>query len=514
MLEEDESSERRTLVAVMLHRHIYLLWTTSLALVATIGCQKPVPPASPVAEAPAAAKQPPPAKQPVPAKPAVAPTQPTAVPKPPQVVAPSKATTPPVAPAPPAFVPDVARLAAGGFRRIAGKHLTLFTDHPADAEVDALPEWFDQAMRFWRSYFIHSGERVPDSWHMTGYLIVDKDRARQAGALAADLPPFQHGYARGQEIWLYEQPSAYYRRHLLLHEGTHAFMQQACGGLGPPWYAEGVAELLPTHQVRNGKLILDVFPPSRDDVPHWGRIKLIQDAVASGRRLTIEEVMNFGPSAHQDTEAYAWSWALAVLLSRGDGTASLFTSLQRQVATGQLDKQLMQGLTPKQWTDLRDNWAVFIDEINYGLQSFDLVGGMNMGFLPNPSIRLGTEYDCRADQVWQPSGIELGAGKKYRLRATGRCHVAAPPDGKSWESEPGGISVRYYRGRPLGQLLAVVRPREADAKLQSVFLQPMVVGLETVIEPKVDGMLYLRINDSPSELIDNNGHYRVTVTPE
>jgi len=497
----------------MLHRHIYLLWITSLALVATIGCQKPVPPASPVAEAPAAAKQPQAAKQPVPAKPAIAPTQPSAVPKPPQVVAPPKATTPPVAPAAPAFVPDVARLAAGGFRRIAGKHLTLYTDHPADAEVDALPKWFDLAVPQWRAYFLDR-DKVPESWHLTGYLIVDKDRARQAGALAADLPPFQHGYARGQELWLYEQPSAYYRRHLLLHEGTHAFMQQACGGLGPPWYAEGVAELLATHQVRNGKLILDVFPQSRDDVPHWGRIKLIQDAVASGRRLTIEEVMNLGPSAHQDTEAYAWSWALAMLLSRGEGTSRWFPSLQRHVASGRFDEQLKQGLTAQQWADLRENWAVYIDEINYGLQSFALVGGMNMGFPPIGSTRPGTECDCRADQVWRPSGIEFTAGKKYRIRATGRCRVAAPADAKPWKSEPGGISVRYYRGRPLGQLLAVVRPKEADAKLPSVFLQPMVVGLETVIEPKVDGMLYLRINDSPAELIDNTGHYRVTVTPD
>ena len=47
----------------------------------------------------------------------------------------------------------------------------------------------------------------------------------------------------GAELWLHDQPTAYYRRHLLLHEGTHVFMASFLGGCGPGWYMEGTAEL-------------------------------------------------------------------------------------------------------------------------------------------------------------------------------------------------------------------------------------------------------------------------------
>ena len=88
------------------------------------------------------------------------------------------------------------------------------------------------------------------AWRMTGFLMKDKARFAERGLLPGDLPPFAHGYSRGRNLWLYEQPSDYYRRHLLLHEGTHGFMNTILGGCGPPWYMEGMAELLGTHRWR------------------------------------------------------------------------------------------------------------------------------------------------------------------------------------------------------------------------------------------------------------------------
>ena len=53
----------------------------------------------------------------------------------------------------------------------------------------------------------------------------------------------------GREFWLFDQPTDYYVRHLLLHEGTHVFMVSFLGGCGPGWYMEGTAELLGTHRL-------------------------------------------------------------------------------------------------------------------------------------------------------------------------------------------------------------------------------------------------------------------------
>ena len=68
------------------------------------------------------------------------------------------------------------------------------------------------------------------------------------------------------EFWLYDQPTAYYRRHLMLHEGTHVFMVSFLGGCGPGWYMEGTAELFGTHRLdeQSGQLTLRIMPRSRE----------------------------------------------------------------------------------------------------------------------------------------------------------------------------------------------------------------------------------------------------------
>src|SRR5207237_7879020 len=109
--------------------------------------------------------------------------------------------------------------------------------------VDELPAVFDAAIPQWVAYFGVEKTLWPD-WRMNGFLIVDKERFRRAGVLPETLPEFSHGYSYGYELWMNEQPSDYYRRHLLLHEGTHGFMNTVLGSCGPPWYMEGTAELL------------------------------------------------------------------------------------------------------------------------------------------------------------------------------------------------------------------------------------------------------------------------------
>jgi hypothetical protein len=116
-----------------------------------------------------------------------------------------------------------------------------------------------------------------------------------------------------------------------------------------------------------------------------------------------------------------------------------------------------------------------------------------------------------ADRGWQNSGLSLEAGKKYKVTATGRYQVAS--EVLPWVSEPPGISIRYVRGRPLGQLLAVVRPNR-DSGGSSPFLKPIVIGAERTITPTETGTLYLKINDSGGALGDNQGQAEVQVAAE
>ena len=163
---------------------------------------------------------------------------------------------------------------------------------------------------------------------MTGYLIDRKERFQATGLLPEDLPPFLNGYQRGSELWVYEQPSAYYRRHLLLHEGTHAFMSTQLQGCGPPWYMEGMAELLGTHRWQDGKLQLAYFPKRREEVEQWGRIK---DPHRGGSRseLTLESITEYGPTAHLQNEPYAWCWAAGAFLDGHPQFRRVFASCPR-----------------------------------------------------------------------------------------------------------------------------------------------------------------------------------------
>ena len=96
---------------------------------------------------------------------------------------------------------------------------------------------------FWR----RSGE--DGDWQVRAFLIGDRKTFDKLGVMPAGDDKFVHGLSMGSDLWLYDQPTAYYRRHLLLHEGTHAFMAKFLGGCGPGWYMEGTAELFGTHRM-------------------------------------------------------------------------------------------------------------------------------------------------------------------------------------------------------------------------------------------------------------------------
>ena len=129
-------------------------------------------------------------------------------------------------------------------------------------------------------YFDVELQKVAD-WQVRACVIQDLEKFERAGLLPQVLPKFQHGYALGDRIFLKEQPSEYYRRHLLLHEGTHSFMLRFFQGAGPPWYMEGMAELLATHHWDGAKLTLNTFPADKNEVPFWGRVKIVKDDVAA-----------------------------------------------------------------------------------------------------------------------------------------------------------------------------------------------------------------------------------------
>ena len=397
--------------------------------------------------------------------------------------------------------------AAHGLRRLEGKHLTLWTDLAPDDEIAALPGWFDRAYDRWSDYF-GIAPLDADGWHITGCLMGSQERFVAAGLYPADLPQFPHGYSRGSQLWLYEQKeSSYYRRHLLLHEGVHLFMFAALGSCGPPWYMEGLAELLATHRIDGERIELPIFPKSRDEVPRLGRIKLVQEAVAGDRARTFEEVLAIDGNAFRQNEAYAWSWAASAFLDGHPRYRGRFRRLPAQVTKADFNRRFQQQFADD-WPQLTTEWRVFAADLTHG---YDL-RRMAIAFAPGEALpAAGRTVRIAADRGWQSTGIALAAGKSYRLRASGRFQVDDQPE--PWWSEPQGVTARYVNGQPLGRLLAAVVGDEFDATDAQALIHPIPAGRDFTLRPDRDGTLYLRINDSPDSLANNAGEVSVEVEP-
>jgi hypothetical protein len=125
------------------------------------------------------------------------------------------------------------------------------------------------------------------------------------------------------------------------------------------------------------------------------------------------------------------------------------------------------------------------------------------------------KVDVSAERGWQSSGVWLDANKAYKVTAAGRYQIAGDPAGDAkrvWPCEPGGVSIDYHDGHPLGMLLgAIVPDAESASNATMSFAEPIQVGLSATIKPAVGGTLYLRVNTPAANLVDNHGSLVATV---
>jgi len=402
---------------------------------------------------------------------------------------------------------DEEKVAAAGIRRLAGKHLTLYTDLPAAKDVDELPQVFDAAVPLWCEYFSLEPAKLTD-WKVIASLMKDKERFVRAGLYAESLPDFSpRGFNVGSQIWVYEQDSAYYRRHLLLHEGTHAVMLRWLGGAGPPWYMEGMAEMLGTHRWQDGKLTLGIMPVKKEDVPYWGRIKIIKDETAAGPGMTLAAITRYDAQAHLQVEPYAWCWAAATFFDQHPLTQAAFRELKNNATDRSIDfTQHFSERLKDQWPVIVEDWQIFVFECDYG---YDIA---RAAVQRKPAADLPPEcvtIKLATDRGWQSTGFRLQAGKKYSIKASGRYLLGKEP--KPWPCEAAGVTIHYCRGNPLGMLMAGVSDVEGDDTVISPLVTPHAIGSEAELQPEATGTLFLKINEAAGALADNSGALEVTI---
>jgi hypothetical protein len=393
----------------------------------------------------------------------------------------------------------------GPIRKLRGQHLTLFTDLPASPAIDDLPRVFDLAVDHWANYFGCDRSQL-DEWHVIGSLIRDKQRFRDYGLFPDSLPPFLHGYQRHDEIWVYEQPGDYYTRHLLLHEGTHAIMSRQFGRAGPDWYREGIAELLATHRYEDGRLQLGYLPAHRDEVEQWGRIKIVNDQVGAGQAKSISQIMALPSRKFLQVEAYAWTWAFATFCDHHPVWQGTFRGLQSRL------RSPAPAVTAAWSQAYRANqarvdaaWNLFLANLDYGYE----LAADEIHYTETTRELTSTVATATIDVAkgWQSTGLLVPAGSQLIMAAKGRYQVGKDP--RPWWCEPQGVTIEYYRRRPLGMLIGSFATADGDGLSDS-----FVIGNRKRITTKHGGVLFLRINERAGGLGDNRGNIAVRIKLE
>jgi len=411
-----------------------------------------------------------------------------------------------------------ARLA--GLRVLIGEHITLVTDRPArDGDgVDDLPRVFDEAFSDWCRHYAIAPVGL-ESWRAFGCLVVDRDRFRKAGLLPDTLPDFSNGFCDRNRLWMMDQTNPAYRRHLLLHEGVHAFTISVRDLDAPAWYTEGIAELLATHRLEpgadgTGDFIATPVPIAAADVEQLGRIEAIRRLRAADSMPGLDDVFAAPGNAHGDMTLYASSWAVVALLSLHPRYAAAFAAAER----GPLDREFtarMQRVDGWDGDTAARDFDAFTDDIDYG---YDFSRSA-VEWAAGTPLEAVCDVRVVADRGWQNSGARLERRRRYSLQATGRVTVGKiaagrhgePSSNRLLEAEPTGISLEWYRGRPVGRLLAAqwVDPG-GGGRPSFVVLAEAATG---EFRAMVDGPLFFKVNESPGDLADNVGEFQVKVGP-
>lgn len=386
--------------------------------------------------------------------------------------------------------------------------ISIITDLELDDELKRWPVYLDQAIEQWKTVFAPVPIQV-EGLQTTVYLIGDKAKWQKLGLLDR-LPNLIDGYQAGDELYVVDQPSIYYRRLLFLHEATHWIMYRWQGGAGAPWLMEGMADYLGTHELRDGTVRLGFLPSRADQVPYWGRFRLISDTMNKSSAPKLSEIVTFRDMQERRMERYTWSWAACTFFANHPELRQDFQLLYR----GQLDYSLESSARwlralEKDWKNLSIQWRCFVDDLDYG---FDRTrSALEWGSLENRVLvkNEGLGFELRADRGWQSTGIVVESGESIEVSAEGRIVVREFADGKRWSSEPQGITVEYHRGKPLGcviGVLASVEEEQPTARWEAVR-----VGKQAVLTASAKSILLLKINEPSRGLADNRGTLSVAI---
>ena len=393
---------------------------------------------------------------------------------------------------------------AQGLYQLETPRLTLISDIPFDDELKSWPGLIEQSIEQWQIYHGVEASHM-DGWHIKAVLMGDRARLTQLGVLDG-VPDFEEGYQYGDRIYLREQPTVYYRRHLFLHEATHWVMWKLYGGGGSPWFMEGMADMHGTHSLQNGCLKLGVIPQSSSQVARWGRLRMINETLSRGLAPSMTEILAYGNAREDHEIRYSWSWAAAVFFTTHPKYGPILKELYGKGIdySDSLSRRFRERLG-EDWDTVLVDWNGFVSDLDFG---YDLERSrvVQSNRRLKPLTPGGSEkFLLATDHGWQSTGLLVETDRPVHISCSGDFQVrqSGGPEGADWRIGPNGISYQFYRGNPLGCVIAsIVSPGDQEETKRWTTVR---IGSDGTFVPKKSGQLFLKVNEGSNGLWDNNG---------
>ena len=180
------------------------------------------------------------------------------------------------------------------------------------------------------------------------------------------------------------------------------------------------------------------MPRSREESPGWGRVRIIQDAVAQHRALKLKAVIEFPPTAFRETEPYAWCWAAVTLLDRHPRYRDRFHQLIQFVREPDFNERFYRLFEPD-WQELCEEWQLMVANMEYGYDversavDFTPATASPLPLGEGPGVRAVT--DCRRPRLAE----HAACGSK-----PARTIASPPPAATKWPKAPLAL---WERGR-------------------------------------------------------------------
>jgi len=393
----------------------------------------------------------------------------------------------------------------GGLKRFSKDQWTVITDLPIDQEIESWPVLLDQALMAWCQKW-GVDVSIAKTWPLTIHCIGDRKVFEQSGLLEG-VPGFDDGFQQADRVFFFEQPSIYYRRHLLIHEATHWVMSHIFGGGGAPWFMEGMAEVEGTHRLDQGVLNLGIIPSDPQMVPHWGRFKRLSESIAAKGVPSMRRILGYTNDRQDRMDRYSWSWAACVFFRNHP----LYATHLDTASKAPLDYSMK--LSEKLLVDLKDrwdwverDWKLFVDEFDFGYQpqanAIALEDWTKANVEPAASE---IEMELDVAKGWQFAQIFLKAGHRVRIQVDG-LYVVRTESQQVWESSPEGLTYQYFRHMPMGKTIGAFVSTDALKPLD-VF----GVGSQAEYEAPTDGWMLFRVNEPVGQRQDNSGKLNVRI---